>query len=104
MLSLLVLFADPAQACEGGCPMPTTTAALPAEGTHVTLTVSGMTCGGCASNIQTALLKVEGVKGAVVDHEKGTAAIAYDDKKTDPAKLVAAINALGKYSATAPKS
>ena len=102
MIALFLSLAQPAEACEKGCPMPTTTAALPAEGTHVTLAVTGMTCGSCASHVQEALMKIDGVKGAVVHYDTGKAEVAFDAKKTSTEKLIAAINALGTYQATAP--
>ena len=37
--------------------------------------ISGMTCGGCASNVEKALLALEGVTAAEVDHVKGEAVV-----------------------------
>jgi copper chaperone CopZ len=88
-----------ALACEGGnctkehCNMPSsqTASALP-EGTKVTLAVNGMKCGNCADKVKTALMGIEGVKGANVDPTTGKAEVSYDDKKTSPDKLVAAVS------------
>lgn len=84
------------------CDMPaqTANAPLPADGTHVKLAVKGMTCGSCAEKVKTALLGVEGVKGATVDASTGVAEVAYEEGKTTNDKLVAAVGALGKFSAT----
>ena len=49
---------------KSGCQMPSgeaTTAALPADGTHAFLAVSGMHCGACADKVHTALIGVDGV-------------------------------------------
>jgi periplasmic mercuric ion binding protein len=57
--------------------------------------VSGMTCGGCAVSVKSALTKVEGVKSAEVSHEKGLAVVVYDDTKTNAQQLREAINKTG---------
>jgi copper chaperone CopZ len=99
-----------ALACPGGncdkehCPMsaaPSSDAsALPADGKHVKLNVAGMHCGACADKVKTALLGVEGVKGATVDATTGVAEVSYDDKKATNDKLIAAVAATGAYTAT----
>ncbi len=43
----------------------------------VTLSVGGMTCGGCAGNVQRALEGVAGVTAAAVDHVAGSASVAH---------------------------
>lgn len=78
----------------------TEAAALPADGKHVKLTVSGMTCGACADKVRTALIGVQGVKGAVVDSATGVAEVAYDEKSTNTDKLLAAVAATGSFTAT----
>ncbi len=40
--------------------------------------IGGMTCGGCALNVENALLAVEGVSSAKVDHVSGTAQVDSD--------------------------
>ncbi len=89
---------------KAACKMPASstasTEALPADGKHVKLTVSGMSCGACADKVKTALLGVEGVKGAVVDAAAGTAEVAIDEKKATDEKLVAAVAASGHFTAT----
>ena len=47
------------------------------EATTTTLAVGGMTCTGCAGNVQRALEAVEGVASAAVDHVAGSANIAH---------------------------
>ncbi len=66
-----------------------------------TIPVAGMSCSHCASRVQTALTKVEGVKSADAILEKGQAIVTVEKGKVDPAKLVAAIDAAG-YKAGTP--
>lgn len=92
--------ATPAAAGEAkaGCHMPSaeaTTAALPADGTHATLAVTGMHCGACADKVHTALIGIDGVKGAKVDLAANKVEIAFDAKKTNLDKLVAAVATTG---------
>lgn len=88
---------------EGGhCDMPTATASapLPADGTHVKLAVAGMHCGACAEKVKTALIGVDGVKGATVDATTGVAEVAYDAKKASTDKLLAAVASTKQFTAT----
>lgn len=113
LVSLLVA-APAALACGGdhakaegksSCNMPATTAstaALPKDGTHTTLNISGMTCGACADKVHAALMGVEGVTGAQVDLAGNKVEVAYDSKKTGADKLISAVNALGHFTATLP--
>lgn len=71
-----------------------------ADGTQLALAVTGMSCGKCSGKITVALTGIEGVNAASVDHEKGTAQIAYDAKKTNPEALIKAIAAVGHFEAT----
>ena len=84
------------------CNMPaaTTVATLPADGTHATLAVNGMHCGNCADKVHAALIGVEGVKGARVDLATNKVEVAYDAKKTNLEKLVAAVATTGAFTAT----
>lgn len=100
----------PAFACDGEasdadgahehCTMPSVVGDVPADGTHTTLAVTGMTCGGCADTVHTALLNVKGVKGARVDSTTGKAEVAYDSKLVTTKQLLDAIAATQKYTAT----
>ena len=84
------------------CTMPSaeTVAALPTDGTHSTLSVSGMECGACADKVHVALMGVDGVKGARVNLSANTVEVAFDAKKTDLSKLVAAVATTGSFTAT----
>jgi|GEM_PF-1992320 len=87
---------------KAGCPMsaaPSTVAALPADGTHGFLTVSGMHCGTCADKVHAALLAVPGVKGAKVDLDSKKVEVSYDAATTNMDKLVAAVDKTGKFTA-----
>ncbi|WP_197282328.1 heavy-metal-associated domain-containing protein, partial [Pseudomonas lini] len=44
-----------------------------------TLNVTGMTCGGCASNVANALKAIPGVDDVVVSLSTGEAAVRYDE-------------------------
>jgi copper chaperone CopZ len=74
-------------------------AALPADGTHASLVVTGMSCGACATKIHAALMGVKGVKGATVDQATGAVEVAFDAKATTTDSMLAAVNGLGHFSA-----
>lgn len=63
-----------------------------AEGEKVQVAVAGMTCQGCATSVQTALMKIDGVNAAEVSATTGKADIAFDAAKTDLDKIIAAAN------------
>ena len=63
------------------------------ETTHTTLVVGGMTCGGCAGNVQRALEAVGGVTSADVNHVEGNANIAHSG--VDKSDLEAAVTSAG---------
>ncbi|MEE8421386.1 MAG: cation transporter, partial [Dehalococcoidia bacterium] len=52
------------------------------------LSVTGMTCDGCAQTVQSALEREEGVEGAAVSWEPGTAEIAYDPATIDEERIL----------------
>lgn len=56
------------------------------------LTVSGMTCGGCANTVTRILSRVPGVVGAKVDFAAGRATVKGE---APPAELIAAVEAAG---------
>lgn len=73
---------------------PTRTAA------HVDLPISGMTCASCAARVERQLNKVDGVT-ATVNFATETASVDYDDARTEPAELLAAVSSAG-YDAQLP--
>src|SRR5262249_52525788 len=68
---------------------------------RVVIPVEGMTCATCEVGVRYALKSVNGVESAQVSAATKTATVDYDATKTNPEKLVAAINSTG-YHATLP--
>lgn len=66
-----------------------------AETKKALITVSGMTCGGCASEVKRALTKVDGVQDAKVSWKEGKAEVEFDANKTDAENLVKSIKKTG---------
>lgn len=62
-----------------------------------TITVEGMTCGGCEQNVEEALTDVSGVESASVDRNANSASVEGD---ADTATLVQAVEDAG-YNAHA---
>ena len=62
---------------------------------ELTVTITGMHCGGCATGITAMLKRTEGVLKAEVSHEERRAMVAYDPAKTSPEKIVQAIEKMG---------
>jgi Copper chaperone len=48
-----------------------------------TLTVSGMSCGGCEQNVEDALAALDGVSGVEADHEGDAVALVTEGDVTD---------------------
>ena len=63
-----------------------------AAGEKAHVAVAGMTCQSCATSVQAALMKIDGVNAAQVSATTGTADIAFDAAKTDLDKIIAAAN------------
>ncbi|MEZ5738830.1 MAG: heavy-metal-associated domain-containing protein [Burkholderiaceae bacterium] len=57
----------------------------------VTLDVQGMTCGGCVASVTRMLTGIDGVQSAQVSLDKSEATVVFDEQKTAPASLVAAV-------------
>ena len=62
---------------------------------QVTLSVPTMDCDTCPVTIRIALMKVPGVKRAVVSYERRYAKVTFDDSKTSVAVLTKATEAAG---------
>jgi copper chaperone CopZ len=56
------------------------------------LNVKGMTCGGCASQVKSALTSVEGVKECQVDWKTGKAEVGFEGDQGKAQELVSAVN------------
>lgn len=60
-----------------------------------TLQITGMTCDKCAASVSQALRRIEGVKSADVNLDKGRATVRYDSAQTGRDRLIAAITQAG---------
>lgn len=61
----------------------------------LTLSIDGMTCGGCAASVKQALEGVTGVKEAEVSLDNHSATVRFDADATERAALVAAVEEAG---------
>ena len=59
------------------------------------LKVTGMTCGGCISNVTEALKGVSGVSDVKVSLSAAEATVQYDEKLTSPDQLNSAVKNAG---------
>ena len=57
----------------------------------VTIQVGGMSCGGCAATVKSALKGIDGVSDAQVSYEQGQAVVTYDSTKTTPEAVARAV-------------
>ena len=57
--------------------------------------VTGMTCGGCISNVTHALKAVSGVREVDVSLSAGEATVQFDERLTSPEKLKSAVKGAG---------
>ena len=60
-----------------------------------TLTIKGMTCGGCVAAVKLQLRKTAGVIAYVVSLENGEAEVTYDAAKTEPKKIAESVSTTG---------
>ncbi len=60
-----------------------------------TLTVSGMTCGGCVRSVTNVLQGLDGVTKAEVSLEAKRAVVDFDDAKVNVAQMKSAIEGAG---------
>lgn len=61
----------------------------------ITLHITGMACGGCASAVTQALLALPGVESAEVSHATACAVVRFDPAQVHPEQLEAAIARAG---------
>jgi len=57
--------------------------------------VTGMTCGGCISNVTHALKAIDGVGDVKVSLSAGEATVQYNERLTSPDKLKLAVKGAG---------
>lgn len=63
--------------------------------TEKVVKIKGMVCTACEAKVQKALLKVEGVKSATVDHKTGEAKVVFVSDKVDLKKINTAVTEAG---------
>ena len=66
---------------------------------EITIQVEGMHCGHCVAAVERELKQTPGVKKAKVSLEQNNAHVVYDETKTDPEKLRAAVETAGYHAA-----
>lgn len=68
-------------------------------GQTVTLTVTGMTCGGCENAVVRSLGRLPGVQQVQASHQAGQVTVTFDDAQVTLARLRDSITALGYTAA-----
>ncbi|MDG1478032.1 MAG: heavy metal-associated domain-containing protein [Myxococcota bacterium] len=98
LLAIALLFSVDATACPMADAAAYATAAAEvqgADGMKTAFTVAGLTCTSTSAQVADALKGVEGVLAAAVDYQTGEAVVAFDNAKTNPDALLAAISQTG---------
>ena len=72
---------------------------LPEGQTQTTFEVTGMTCGGCCTKVETAVADLEGVIDVKADYENGIATVTYEKEKVDSKQIVETINTKTSFKA-----
>ena len=98
-IALVVLLVSPLVAVASGKDK----AALPEGQAQVELAISGMTCGGCCTKVESAAKELAGVVDAKADYQKGVATVTYETAKVDVDKIVSTINEKTSFKAKAPE-
>ncbi len=62
---------------------------------QMTLTVNGMTCGGCENAVKRVVSNLPGVAEVTASHRDNRVTVAYDPSKADRAAIAAAIVGAG---------
>jgi len=57
--------------------------------------ITGMTCGGCVSNVSKALKAISGVEDVEVSLAAGEATVQFDERRTSPDQLKSAVKGAG---------
>lgn len=57
--------------------------------------INGMSCMHCVASVKNALCSLDGVNGAEVSLENGSAEVEYDENKVSPAEMVDAVEDQG---------
>ena len=91
LLPVLLVLSAPAPWAMGAAPSN--------QEDKTTLTIKGMTCGGCVATVKLKLKKTKGVLACEVSLEKGEADVTYDPALTGPEAIAAAVSETG-FAAT----
>jgi copper ion binding protein len=62
---------------------------------HLTLTVTGMSCGGCENAVRRAVGSIAGVSDVIASHKESRVDVDYDAAQTDRGAIANAITAAG---------
>ena len=62
---------------------------------QITLTVTGMTCGGCENAVKRALSRLDGVSSVTASHADNRVVVDYDAAKVNRAAIGDAIHKAG---------
>jgi copper chaperone CopZ len=73
-----------------------------AEEARTTLSIQGMTCGGCVAAVKLQLRRTQGVTSYDVSLERAEADVAYEPAKTDPARIAESVSKTGFQAAVKP--
>jgi copper chaperone len=71
---------------------------------RTTLSIKGMTCGGCVAAVKLQLKKTDGVLAYQVSLEKGEADVTYDRERTEPKKIAESISKTGFQASVKEKT
>ncbi len=97
------LLAAPLLLPSAGAAGPRSSVAGMADGERLAVVrVSGMTCAACATGLQASLGRVEGVRAVTVTMRPPEARFRYDESRTTPRALVAAVEAQGYEAEVVP--
>lgn len=66
----------------------------------VSLRISRMTCGSCATTARIALQRLTGVHSAVVTYDEGLGVVHYDPRRITPAEIAAHLTELTGFGAS----
>ena len=70
---------------------------------RIVISVDGLSCVTCEIPVRHALRRIDGVKSAHVSAATKTATVDYEQRKTNPDQLIAAINSTGYHAALPSK-
>lgn len=64
-----------------------------------TLTVTGMTCGGCENAVKRGLARLDGVGEVTASHADARVVVTFDPNRVSPDEIKARIGAMGYHVA-----